>query len=88
MGIELEKILLPKEWASNGAFLLKVAGHHLEDAHILDGDYVLVQPQLVPMAGDLVAIRVDDQASVQRYQPGMDVLGKVMGVMRVMRPRQ
>src|SRR5947207_3140586 len=35
-----ETIHLPKHWAPAGAFLLKVAGDSMINAHILDGDYV------------------------------------------------
>src|ERR1051325_5174306 len=42
---------LPERWASTGSFLLKVKGDSMVGAHILDGDYVLVQPQASARSG-------------------------------------
>lgn len=60
-------IHLPKEWAPEGAFLLKVQGNSMEGAHILDGDYVLVHPQQAASNGDIVVALIEDEATVKRF---------------------
>src|ERR1700733_12210582 len=49
-----DTVQLPKDWAPEGAFLLKVAGNSMIQAHILDGDYVLVQPSSAATNGEIV----------------------------------
>src|ERR1051325_5721185 len=62
-----DMIQLPKEWAPEGAFLLKVQGNSMEGAHILDGDYVLVHPQRTAMNGEIVVALIGDEATVKRF---------------------
>jgi repressor LexA len=105
-----EMIQLPKEWAPEGAFLLRVQGHSMEGAHILDGDYVLVHPQESALNGEIVVALIGEEATVKRFyksQRGITLraenpkfapieierteaasfklIGKVMGVLRVMK---
>ena len=105
-----EMIQLPKEWAPEGAFLLKVQGNSMEGAHILDGDYVLVHPQESALNGEIVVALIGEEATVKRFhksQRGITLkpenpkfapieierteaasfklIGKVMGVLRVMK---
>jgi repressor LexA len=92
----------------DGAFLLRVQGDSMVKAHICDGDYILVRPQDTADQGEIVAVLVDDEATVKRFykdgehvrlQPENDsmepmvldpdqtpvrILGKVIGVLRVM----
>jgi repressor LexA len=58
---------LPERWASTGAFLLKVKGDSMTGAHILDGDYVLVQPQQTAHDGEIVVALLGDEATVKRF---------------------
>ena len=58
---------LPERWAATGSFLLKVKGDSMVGAHILDGDYVLVQPQQVARDGDIVVALIGDEATVKRF---------------------
>jgi len=58
---------LPERWASTGSFLLKVKGDSMVGAHILDGDYVLVQPQHSARDGEIVVALVGDEATVKRF---------------------
>lgn len=51
---------------SNGAFLLKVQGDSMKEAHILDGDYALVKPQSVADNGQIVVALIDDEATIKR----------------------
>jgi repressor LexA len=62
-----QTIQLPKEWAPEGAFLLKVQGNSMEGAHILDGDYVLVHPQETAVNGEIVVALIGEEATVKRF---------------------
>jgi repressor LexA len=57
----------PERWAPTGSFLLKVKGDSMVDAHILDGDYVLVQPQKTARDGEIVVALIGDDATVKRF---------------------
>jgi len=105
-----DMIHLPKDWAPEGAFLLKIQGNSMEGAHILDGDYVLVHPQQNATNGEIVVALINDEATVKRFyrtdrgitlkaeNPKFDpieieksetqsfrLIGRVMGVLRVMK---
>ena len=58
---------LPERWAPTGSFLLKVKGDSMVGAHILDGDYVLVQPRENARDGEIVVALVGDEATVKRF---------------------
>ena len=62
-----DTIQLPREWIPAGAFMLKVRGNSMEGAHILDEDYVLVQPQPTAENGEVVVALIDDEATVKRF---------------------
>ena len=53
--------------SGEGNFLLKVEGDSMIDAHIEDGDYVVVKPQPVAENGDIVAALVDNESTVKRF---------------------
>src|SRR5215470_7420780 len=58
------------EWlAAKGGeiFALRVSGDSMIEAHIADGDLVLVRKQASAIAGDIVAALVDDEATVKRF---------------------
>ena len=58
------------EWlAAKGGdvFALRVSGDSMIEAHIADGDLVLVRQQASAVAGDIVAALVDDEATVKRF---------------------
>lgn len=60
---------LPREWTGNGeSFLLKVQGDSMRDAHIVDGDLVLVKVQREVRPGEIVVAMVDDEVTVKRFQ--------------------
>ncbi|GAB61839.1 MAG: repressor LexA [Candidatus Jettenia sp.] len=52
---------------SNNTFLLKVVGDSMIDAHIQEGDFVLVKPQPVANNGDIVVAIVNGEATVKRF---------------------
>ncbi|MBO4636785.1 MAG: transcriptional repressor LexA [Clostridiales bacterium] len=58
---------------SNECFLLKVSGTSMINAHILDGDYILVRKQNHADEGDIIAALIDNEATVKRF-------GKLNGV--------
>ena len=48
-------------------FALRVRGESMIDAHLMDGDLVLVRAQTGAQPGDIVAALVDDEATVKRF---------------------
>ena len=46
-------------------FVLKVRGDSMIDAHILDGDYVVVKKQNSATSGEIVVALIDDEATVK-----------------------
>jgi len=61
--IELPTIArMPKD-----SFLLRVKGDSLKDAYIFNGDIVIVNPNLEPKNGQIVAAVLDDAAVVKRF---------------------
>ena len=61
--VELPTIArMPKD-----SFLLRVKGDSLKDAYIFSGDIVIVNPNLEPKNGQIVAAILDDAAVVKRF---------------------
>jgi len=61
--VELPTIArMPKD-----SFLLRVKGDSLKDAYIFNGDIVIVNPNLEPKNGQIVAAVLDDAAVVKRF---------------------
>jgi repressor LexA len=60
-------IHLPERWATTGSFLLKVKGDSMVGAHILEGDYVLVQPQQTARDGEIIVALIGEEATVKRF---------------------
>ena len=58
---------------SDDAFILKVSGTSMINAHIMDGDYLIVRKQSSCQEGDIIAALIDDEATVKRF-------GKINGV--------
>lgn len=58
--------------AREGNFLLKVVGDSMVEAHILDGDTIVVSPQETARDGEIVVALVDDEATVKTFykEPG------------------
>jgi repressor LexA len=52
---------------SDECFLLKVKGTSMINAHILDGDYLIVRKQDACDEGDIIAALIGDEATVKRY---------------------
>jgi repressor LexA len=65
-----ETVPLHPDWlATQGrdVFALRVKGDSMVQAHILDGDLVLVRRQDSANQGDVVAALIDDEATVKRF---------------------
>lgn len=74
-----DTIPLRPEWLGTGGqevFALRVRGDSMIEAHIMDGDLVLVRKQEAAGSGDIVAAMVDGEATVKRFgrESGMVVL--------------
>lgn len=49
------------------SFLLRVKGDSLKDAYIFSGDFVIVNPNMMPLNGQIVVAILDDAAVVKRF---------------------
>ncbi|MFN0150285.1 MAG: transcriptional repressor LexA [bacterium] len=56
----------------DGTFLLRVVGDSMIDAHIQEGDFIVVKPQESAIAGEIVVALVGDEATVKRFFPEED----------------
>jgi len=52
---------------SKDAFLLRVKGNSMINAHILDGDMVVVMPQKDCGNGEIAVCMIEDEATVKRF---------------------
>jgi repressor LexA len=65
-----DTIPLRPDWLATGGqdvFALRVRGDSMIDAHIVDGDLVLVRKQETAGSGDIVAAMLDGEATVKRF---------------------
>jgi repressor LexA len=53
--------------SSNNLFALKVRGESMVNAHIMDGDTLLVRAQSTALNGDIVVALTDGDATVKRF---------------------
>lgn len=59
---------MPTEIVGDGdVYMLKVVGESMQDAGILDGDWVVVRAQKVAQQGDFVAAMIDGEATVKEF---------------------
>jgi len=58
-----ETLSVPESLApSSDAYVLRVRGDSMIDAHITDGDYVVIRPQQTARNGDIVVAQVEENA--------------------------
>ena len=50
-----------------GAYALEVHGDSMVEAHICDGDYVIVHPRRTAKAGEIVVVRTEDGEATLKY---------------------
>jgi repressor LexA len=66
---------LDKTICRNGkAFFLRVVGDSMINAHILEGDLILVVPQPVANNGEIVVALINDEATVKRFYKKGDTI--------------
>ncbi|MEK6779282.1 MAG: transcriptional repressor LexA [Candidatus Deferrimicrobiota bacterium] len=66
--IEEELFLDPSLLGEGEVFSLRVKGDSMADAHICDGDYVLVRAQPNAEPGEIVVAVIDGEATVKRFR--------------------
>lgn len=52
---------------SRDAFLLRVKGDSMIEAHILAGDLAVIRPQLTAENGEIVVVLIDGEATLKRF---------------------
>lgn len=67
--VHVDRSLAP---ASGEVFALRVQGDSMIEAGILDGDIVVARHQETANRGDIVVALLDDEATVKRFDPGLD----------------
>jgi repressor LexA len=60
--------------SSKDVFLLRVQGDSMIDAHIQDGDFALVKPQLNAENGEIVVALIEDEATIKRIFTERDLI--------------
>lgn len=64
-----EKIPLPASYFNPNCFAVKVKGDSMIKAGIFAGDIVIVQPQPVAQAGEIVVALLDDEVTIKYFYP-------------------
>ena len=60
---------MDREFAgSDKSFLMKVEGDSMIDAHIVEGDYIVVNPESETAHGDIVVAKIGEETTVKRYE--------------------
>lgn len=59
---------------NNNAFFLRVVGDSMIEAHIIEGDLILVVPQPVANNGEIVVALVNNEATIKRFYKKGDVI--------------
>ncbi|MCA9150210.1 MAG: transcriptional repressor LexA [Planctomycetales bacterium] len=64
---QMERIDFGEMFAKRNQFVLEVRGDSMIDAHIADGDYVVVKKQKVAAAGQMVVAQTEDGEATLKY---------------------
>lgn len=62
-----ERVDLGELWSDQGTFLLEVSGDSMIDAHIQEGDYVVVQKRRTASKGDIAVVRNSEGEATLKY---------------------
>lgn len=62
-----QHISIDRSLARGGEFMLCVQGDSMINAHICDGDYIVVRSQETAEDGEIIAALIDDEATVKRF---------------------
>jgi len=65
--VEGELILDPSMVPDERTFMLKVRGESMIDAHICDGDLIVVQPKAEARDGEIVVVRIEGEITLKRF---------------------
>lgn len=52
----------------NSSFLLRVEGDSMIDAHIMEGDFIVVDPEPQALNGDIIVASIGNETTVKRYE--------------------
>jgi repressor LexA len=64
----IDSVMLPAiSRIPQSSFLIRVKGDSLKDAHIFNGDIIIVNPAKEPVNGQIVVAIIDDAALVKRF---------------------
>lgn len=67
---ESERVDFARMFTKRGTYVLRVEGDSMIDAHIADGDFVIVQPNKAPGPGDIAVVQTEDgQATLKYWYP-------------------
>ncbi len=62
-----ERVDLGELWTRKGTYVLEVSGDSMIDAHIQDGDYVVVQNKRTASKGDITVVRNSEGEATLKY---------------------
>jgi repressor LexA len=62
-GLILDPSLVPDD----RTFLMRVRGESMIEAHICDGDLILVQPKVEATDGEIVVVRIEGEVTLKRF---------------------
>ena len=62
-----ERVDLGELWSGKGTYLLEVSGDSMIDAHIQEGDYVVVQRRRTASKGDIAVVRNSEGEATLKY---------------------
>ena len=62
-----QQVCIDRSLARGGELMLCVQGDSMINAHICDGDYIVVRSQETAEDGEIVAALIDDEATVKRF---------------------
>lgn len=65
--LEIGTLLVPEDQAGGDCFGLRVRGDSMVDAGILEGDYLIVEPNTEIKNGDIVVALLENETTVKRY---------------------
>lgn len=67
VGDTLERVDFESMFRKRGTYVLKVDGESMINAHIADGDFVVIQPNKSVAAGDIAVVQTEDGQATLKY---------------------
>ena len=62
-----ERVDFAAMFKKRGTYVLRVEGESMIDAHVADGDYVVVQPHKSATSGDIAVVQTEDGQATLKY---------------------